>query len=256
MRARFERLAGESLRDDRGILRLNCDGLEGRLAPLEHFTTAGQGATGAHGRDQNINLALGVFPNLLRRSLPMDVGVGGVVELLRDPGARSIFRQLLGFGDGPFHPFSARRQDQLGPEHCQQRTALERHCLGHGENDLVALGGRHESQRYAGIAARRLNDNGVLLEYPPLLRIFNHGHADAVLHTAERIKELALEQNGGWHPVRDLVQAHQRRMTDRFDDIVVYSTHRVSSRVTEPDVQILCARQCSPNAVREQVEKT
>ena len=97
----------------------------------------------------------------------------------------------------PFHAFGAGRQDQLGAEHRQQRAPLQRHRLRHGQDELVALGRRHERQRDAGVAAGGLDDDGVLLEDPALLGVLDHGHADAVLHAAQRIEELALEQDGG-----------------------------------------------------------
>ena len=97
----------------------------------------------------------------------------------------------------PFHAFGAGRQHQLGAQHRQQRAPLQRHRLRHGQDELVAFGRRHERQRDAGIAAGRLDDHRVLLEHPALLGRLDHGHADAVLDAAQRVEELALEQDRG-----------------------------------------------------------
>ena len=47
----------------------------------------------------------------------------------------------------------------------------------------------------AGIAARRLDDDRVLLQESSLLRGLDHGHADTVLDAAARIEVLQLCQN-------------------------------------------------------------
>jgi hypothetical protein len=59
-----------------------------------------------------------------------------------------------------------------------------------------SLSRRDERERDAGVAARRFDDDGVLVK-TPRVRVFNHRHADAVLHAAERIEEFALEQDRG-----------------------------------------------------------
>ena len=48
----------------------------------------------------------------------------------------------------------------------------------------------------------------------------DHGHADAVLHAAERIEKLALEGDGGVETGGDVVEPHERRVADGLDDVV------------------------------------
>ena len=50
----------------------------------------------------------------------------------------------------------------------------------------------------------------------------------AVLDAAERVEELALEQDGGVHSGGDFVQAHERRAAHGFDDVVVDAAHKIS----------------------------
>ena len=122
----------------------------------------------------------------------MNLRVGGVVELLRNPGVGDFLVQFLGPPDGPFHAFGGRGEDQLGAEQRQQRAPLQAHALGHGQDELVALGGRHERQRDAGVAGGRLDDGGLGREDALALGGGDHGVADAVLHAAQRVEELGL----------------------------------------------------------------
>ena len=62
VRAGLDRLSGKRLRNDRRIFRLNRDGLERRLLRLDHFRAAGDGAAGADGGDESVNLAIRVAP--------------------------------------------------------------------------------------------------------------------------------------------------------------------------------------------------
>ena len=111
-------------------------------------------------------------------------------------------------------------------EHGEQGAPFERHRLRHGENDLVALGGGDKCQRDARVAAGRLDDDGVLLQDAALFGVFNHRHADAVLDAAERVEELALEEDRGRQAGGDLVEPDQRGATDSFDDVVVNASHK------------------------------
>src|SRR5207302_909270 len=63
--AGLDLLALHLLRDHRTRDRLDRDRLEARLALLDHFTDAGDGAAGADAGDENVRLAVGVVPDLL-----------------------------------------------------------------------------------------------------------------------------------------------------------------------------------------------
>jgi hypothetical protein len=56
---------------------------------------------------------------------------------------------------------------------------------------------------------------------PFCLRVLDHGHADTILHGAERIEELTLQRDGGVEASGDLVELHKRRAADGFDDVVI-----------------------------------
>src|SRR5205085_1846647 len=79
--ARLERLALLGLGDDRAGHRLDGDALEARLALLDDFADAGDGAAGADAGDQDVGLAVGVAPDLLGGGAAVDLRVGRVLEL-------------------------------------------------------------------------------------------------------------------------------------------------------------------------------
>jgi hypothetical protein len=151
----------------------------------------------------------------------MDFGVGRIVELLGDPRIRCFLGELLGPRDCTLHALRPWREHELGPQHGQEDAPFQGHRLGHGQDDLVALGRGDKGQRDASIAAGRLDDHGVFFQHAPLLCIVNHGHADAVLDAAERIEEFTLEQDGGGRTRRDAIEADERSASDGFDDVVV-----------------------------------
>jgi len=152
--------------------------------------------------------------------------IGGIVELLRDPGIRRFLRQRFCAGNRALHAFRTGRQDEFRAQHRQQRAPFQRHRFGHGKNQLVPFRGGDERQRDAGVAARGLDDDGFLFENTALLGILNHRHADAVLDAAERVEKFALEQNRGRHAGGDLIQFDQRGVPDGFDDVVVNASHK------------------------------
>ena len=88
--------------------------------------------------------------------------VGRVLELLRhEVLLRVAGHDLLGLGDGARHALGALGEDQLGAEGAQHAAPLERHGLGHGQDERVAARRGHEGQRDAGVAAGRLDDGHV-----------------------------------------------------------------------------------------------
>src|SRR5208283_5596302 len=226
MRAGLQWLAGKRLRNNRRILRIHRNGFKSWFARFNHLHTAGDGAARPDTRDQNVHLAVRVGPNFLRRGLAMNFHIGRIFKLLRNPGVRRFLGELLRAGNRALHAFRAGRQNQLRPEHRQQRAAFHRHRFRHGQNDFVTLGRRDEGEGNAGVAACRLDDDGVFFEDAALLGVLNHRHADAILDAAERIEKFALEKNGSGQAGGDLVQFNQRGAPDGLDDVVVDASHK------------------------------
>ena len=199
-----------------------------RLARLEHFAAARDGAAGADAADEDVDLAA------VSRQISSAVvlrWISGLAGFLNCCGMNafgsppSSWNSSLGLGDGPAHAALARRQHDLGPERLQQPAALQRHALGHGDHELVAAGGAGEGEADAGVAAGRLDDDGVLGW------IFPAFSAASIMATPMRsltdqsgLKFSSLASDGGLGVADDAAQADQRRVADALGDVVVNAT--------------------------------
>ena len=96
-------------------------------------------------------------PDLLGRGPAVDLGVGGVRELLRHERA-ALGDDLLGEPDRLAHPAQRRRLVDLGAVGAQQLGPLAAHPLGQRQHELVAARGADHRQRDPGVAAGRLDD--------------------------------------------------------------------------------------------------
>ena len=151
---------GRAAGEHRRVGRLHGDRAEARLALGEHLGDAGDRAARADARDQHVDLAVGVGPDLLGGGAaggPRGWPGSGTAGARRRP---SIWDgDLLGLGDRAAHALGARGQHQLGAVGAQQRAPLDAHRLGHREDAAVALGRADERQRDAGVARRGLHDD-------------------------------------------------------------------------------------------------
>ena len=114
----------------------------------------------------------------------MDGGVGGVHKLAGDNAVGGLLLQLLGLGDGALHALGAVGEHELRTVCLHQLAALDGHGFGHGDDHLVAAGGRHRGDADAGVAARGLDDGVVAAahELACLLGLVNHVLGDAVFN--------------------------------------------------------------------------
>ena len=83
--------------------------LHAGLARLEHLADAGDGAAGADAGDDDVDLAVGVVPDLLGGGLAVDLGVGRVVELAGQDGAGRSATISSALATAPFMPSAAGR---------------------------------------------------------------------------------------------------------------------------------------------------
>src|SRR5690606_27827195 len=118
-------------------------------------------------------------------------------------------------------------EDEFGAENLEELAALHRHGLGHGEDELEALGRGHEGQRDAGVAGGRLDEHGVLVDAAGLEGLLNHRETDAVLHGRERVEEFELEQNFGLGAMGGggAVETNQRGVPNGLSDVVEDTGH-------------------------------
>lgn len=69
---------------------------------------------GAYSGYDDIYFSVRIFPYFNTCCFIMGSGIGRVGELTGNEGARSGGRQILGFGDGSFHPLAVFCQDNIG----------------------------------------------------------------------------------------------------------------------------------------------
>ena len=79
---------------------------------------------------------------------------------------------------------------------------------------------RHHRQSNAGIAGGRFHHQPAGLEVTALLGLQDHPLAGAVLHRLAGIHELGLAENGATGRLGSLLELHERRVADRFNDSV------------------------------------
>jgi hypothetical protein len=214
----------------RRCLRLDRDAAELRLARLDHLAHAGDGAAGADAGHQDVGAAVGVVPDFLGRGAAVHVGIGGVVELLRNQVAAVAVGQFLGAADRAQHAFGAGREDQLGAVRAQQHAALAAHGVGHDQGAAVAARGAHHRQRDAGVAAGRFEDDGVGMDLAGRLGRFDHGQADAVFHAVGRVAVFQLDQHFGVQALGQSMQPYQRGAADQFSNVVGNFHGKTSAR--------------------------
>ena len=118
--------------------------------------------------------------------------------------------------------------------------------VGHGQDGAIAPGGADEGEGDARVAARRLDDEGVLGDAPFALRRLDHRHADAVLDAAQRVERFELGDDGGVEVRRQPVEPHQRRVADELGDVVSDPCHVKASLLPSYQVgRLLAGSVCS-----------
>ena len=188
-----------------------------RLGPplLQHLADTGDRASGADSGDEGVHLAAGGRPDLLGGRAAVDLGVGGVVELLRHEGA-PLIGDLAGQVDGLVHAAQRRRLVHLGAIGAQQVGALAGHPLGERQDALVAARRADHRQRDAGVAAGRLDDQrATALDLARLLGSVDHRHPDPVLDRARRVEVLQFRADLGVDALAEALQGDHRRVADR-----------------------------------------
>ena len=203
--------------------RFDGDGAEIGLLRAKIAGRAGDRAARADAGHEDIDLASGVFPNLRAGGPLMDVGIGRIVELLRNPGIGRRVGQLLGLGNRALHAVLGRSEHQVGAQAAEQRPPLDAHRLGHGERQRVAFRRGDEGQGNARVAAGGLDDVRFRGQPAGLLRGFDHGATDAVFHAVAGIEELQLRQHRCRPRRHDAVEFHQGSVVRRGDDVAIRS---------------------------------
>ena len=201
--------ARQFLADDRrfaGFDRHGDDGLA--LGLLDVAGDPCDGAAGADACHKHIHLAVGGIPDLGASGLLVDLGVGGVFELLQQHIlARLGFEDLVGLGNGALHAQRAFGQHQVGAKRLEQLAALQAHGGRHGQGDGIATGRSHERQGNARVTAGRLDDLLALGQHAAFLGIPDEIGADPALDAEARVAALDLGQHAA---LGNTVETNQR----------------------------------------------
>ena len=155
------------------------------------------------------------------------LGVGGVVVLVRVEAVRRLARDAQ--RDLVVAPRVV-RLDRRGADHdpraerAQVADLLLAHLVGHHEDALVSAQRGEQSERRAGVAARRLDDRAARLE-AVLLGVAEHVRREAVLVAPAGVQVLALHVDLDREAARDLVQLHDGRVADGLADVLERALH-------------------------------
>ena len=138
----------------------------------------------------------------------------GLAQLVGEPFADMLVIVRIAVGQ-------RRHFDQFGaaqPQHVLLFLALR---LRNDDQGPVAARARHDRKADAGIAGGRFHHEAAGLEIAALLGFQDHPFAGAVLDRLAGIHELGLAENGAAGRFGGVLQLDQRRVADRFDDVVV-----------------------------------
>src|SRR5208282_2174479 len=181
---------GLAARQHLRVLRLNGDDQYFFVEMLAQVVTGARNrAAGADAGDKSVD-ARELLEQLGPGASIMDVGIGGVAELLRHEVAGIFAAQLLRLGDRAMHPARVRRQHQLRAVRDQQRAPLFAHRVGHRENQLVAFHRGDQREADTGVAGGRLDNSIAGLQAAGFLGRLDHREADSVLNAAAGIEVL------------------------------------------------------------------
>ena len=211
--------AGPSLGQHGGVLGLDeCDPHVG-VSLFEHLADACDRAAGPRSRDEPVDAALGVAPDLLGGRAAVDLGIGGMLELTREDRPGRLGDDALRRLDRLGHALVRVGEDELGAVRLEQSAALLRHRGGHREDDLVAARRADEGERDARVAARRLDDRAARLELAGRFGRGDEGDSEAVLDARAGVVELELHEDLGAEPRRQAVEPHERSVAEGGRDV-------------------------------------
>ena len=218
-----------ALGEHRGGGGLDGDDLNLGVLLLEELAHAGHGAAGANAGDEDVDLAVGVIPDLGAGRGLVDGRVRGVHKLAGEYAVGGLLLQLLGLGDSALHALGAVGEHELRTVCLHQLAALDGHGLGHGDDHLVAASRRHRGDADAGVAARGLDDGVVTAahELACLLGLVNHVLGDAVFNGPGGVEVFQLDEHAGLEVLIGLKvgELQERGVADKLIDGRVNLAH-------------------------------
>ena len=159
----------------------------------------------------------------------MATGVGGVLKLLKDDRAGDRIAQLLGSLYCSWHAVLARCELHRCAVGLYEVATLHAHGLGHGEDELVALHRRHQSQAHTCVAARRLDDGCAGLKDAFRFGILDHGECHAVFHASAGVEIFHLCDDRRFKTLkcRKLPKFEKRSVAHKISELLCYLSHNM-----------------------------
>lgn len=168
------------------------------------------------GACESINVAASLVPDLGTRCLNMCATVGNVVELVGPHGVVEFLGVSLGLVVVVVRVLESDSRDRvdLGTEQSQKINLALGLCVGHVDDQLVALGAANVGETNASVSGGTLNNGSTRLEQATLFGIFDNVQSGAILDTASGVLELGLAQNVTSRLVGETLHADQRSVTN------------------------------------------
>jgi hypothetical protein len=160
--------------------------LDGRFARLEYLTDASDGAGGSDAGNHHIHAALCVVPDLFGRRAAVDFRIGRIFELLGHDRPGRGPQDFVGTGKRALHALGGLGEFELRAQEQQHLAPLQRHGIGHDQDEMIPARCGDEGERDSGIATGGFDQHGLAgRDFPLFFQGIDHGDADAIL-TLER----------------------------------------------------------------------
>ena len=208
-----------------GTHRVGEDAADAGPSRLEVARDAGVGAARARARDEVVDVAVEVVPDLRAGRSIVRLGVGLVLELPEGDGVGNLCQELLGLRGCAEHAIGARRVDDLRTQGAHEGLLLLRELLGDDEDHVVALADGRERDAEPHVARRPLHDRGAGGEKPVLLRLLDHEDARSVLDRAGGVPELELGEEPHVLGRANVVETDERGVADELPHRVIVPSH-------------------------------
>ncbi len=180
-------------------------------------------------RDEAVDPAVGLAPDLGPGALDVGLAVGDVVELVGpDRAVRLLGGELLGEPAGIAHVVvgvlvgHGRHQDQLGAAEEKHVLLLLALRLGHHDHRAVAQRVADERKPDAGVAGGALDDRAARAQEAAALGVAHDPQRRPVLDRLAGVEELGLAEDRAAGLLRGPSQQDQRRVADQVDEALLF----------------------------------
>src|SRR6267143_790737 len=214
---------------------IDADDFDVGILFLQIFSHTTDRPAGTHAADKVRDFSFAVFPNFRARRLVVRFRIHWIVVLIGVVRIGNFTSELFCHGIITARIFrldGRGANDDFGAERFQEIHFFLGLLVRGGENTFITAHGRNKRQPHAGIAGSSFDNRAAWFQQALLLGFVNHGDADAVLHGAAGIGKFRFDVNLRLQALIDAVQADQRRVADRFQNVVTFHAY-VSGRATD-----------------------